>query len=440
MNCRWREIVLRKTFLVKRSAMVVLLVFGVLLGAAWGQIEKESLVYSFCAQGNCNDGADPYAGVVFDQKGDLYGTTYYGGPYNECRGNGGCGVVFKLTPEGRETVLHSFCAQGYPCEDGGSPSAGLIFDQEGNLYGTAQSGGAHGAGLAFKLTPEGKYTILHSFCAQSNCTDGYNPVTGLTLDEKGNLYGTAELGGTYGAGVVFKLTPKGKYTVLHSFCAQGDPCIDGQYPYAGVVFDQKGNLYGTTLFGGTHAECYNGGYGCGVVFKISPEGKETVLHSFCAETNCADGEWVYAGVILDQKGNLYGTTYFGGAYGEGVVFKLSPEGTDTVLYSFCPQSGCIDGQNPYASLVTDQMGNLYGTTLYGGPYEECEGYAGCGVVFKLTPKGKETVLYSFCAQEYICGDGANPYAGLVFDKKGNLYGTTYGGGTFRSGTVFKLTP
>ena len=426
---------LRRTFLMKRSFTLVLLAFGVLLGAASAQ--TESLLYSFCPQDNCNDGSGPYAGVVFDEKGNLYGTTYYGGPYDECE-HGGCGVVFKLTPEGRETVLHSFCARGYPCADGAAPSAGVIFDQKGNLYGTTQYGGTHGAGVAFKLTPKGKYEILYSFCAHDNCTDGYYPAAGLVFDREGNLYGTTPVGGAYGAGVVFKLTPEGKETVLYSFCPQRG-CTDGQNPYAGLVFDLKGNLYGTTLFGGPHAECY--GYaGCGVVFKLTPDGKETVLYSFCAQTNCTDGAEPYAGVVFDQKENLYGTTYYGGAYGYGAVFKLTPEGKETVLYSFCPQSGCTDGQNPYAGLTFDLKGSLYGTTLYGGAYDECEGNAGCGVVFKLTPKGKETVLYSFCAQSYICADGANPYAGLVFDQKGNLYGTVNGGGTYRNGAVFELTP
>jgi uncharacterized repeat protein (TIGR03803 family) len=429
-----REIMLRKTFLMKRSAKLVLLFFGVLLGAAWAQ--TESLLYSFCARENCNDGSGPYAGVVFDEKGNLYGTTYYGGPYNECFVDSGCGVMFKLTPDGRETVLHSFCARGYPCTDGADPSAGLIFDQKGNLYGTTQYGGTHGEGVVFKLTPEGKYAVLYSFCAHNNCADGYDPL-GLVFDQKGNLYGMTQYGGAYGAGVVFKLTPEGKETVLYSFCTQGYPCIDGQLPVAGLVIDQMGNLYGTTLFGGPHAECYTGD-GCGVVFKLTPEGKETVLYSFCAQTSCTDGAEPYAGVAFDQIGNLYGTTYYGGAYGAGAVFKLTPKGKQTILYSFCPQRGCTDGQNPYAALVLDLKGNLYGTTVYGGPYYECAGYAGCGVVFKLTPKGKETVLYSFCAQSNTCGDGANPYAGLLFDQKGNLYGTTYRGGTYGSGAVFKL--
>ena len=424
-----------KTFLMKRSAMLVLLGFGVLLGAARAQ--TESVLHSFCARINCNDGEGLQAGLLLDRQGNLYGTTNTGGPYDLCgRQEGeGCGLVFKLSPKGKETVLYDFCERGYPCTDGGNPLAGLTFDQKGNLYGTTEYGGAHGEGVAFKLTPEGKYAVLYSFCARDNCTDGYHPAAGMVLDQKGNLYGTTEVGGAYGAGVVFRLTPEGKETVLYSFCAHNN-CTDGYGSVAGLVFDQKGNIYGTTEYGGA-GDCYGG---CGVVFKLTPEGKYTVLYSFCAQSGCIDGANPQAGLVFDQKGNLYGTTSGGGIVynhycpyeqGCGVVFKLTPKDKETVLYSFCPQN-CADGYFPVAGLTVDQNGNLYGTTTGGG-------MRGAGVVFKLTPKGKETVLYNFCAQTN-CADGANPYAGLVLDQKGNLYGTTYFGGAYESGTAFKLTP
>ena len=199
-----------KTSLMKRSAMLVLLGFGLLLAVAWAQ--TESVLYSFCAQTSCADGLYPLAGVVFDQKGNLYGTTRSGGiDYFNC--GDGCGVVFKLTPKGKETVLYSFCTQGY-CADGEESLAGLVSDQEGNLYGTTYGGGAYngcnssiGCGVVFKLTPEGKYKVVYSFCAQSGCTDGANPQAGLILDQKGNLYGTTSDGGDYEGGVVFKVTP-----------------------------------------------------------------------------------------------------------------------------------------------------------------------------------------------------------------------------------------
>src|SRR5271156_936573 len=168
-----RKIMPGKTFLMKRSAMLVLLGFGVLLGAARAQ--TESVLHSFCTRINCNDGEGLQAGLLLDQQGNLYGTTNTGGPYDLCGRGEGCGLVFKLSPKGKETVLYDFCERGYPCTDGGNPLAGLTFDQKGNLYGTTEYGGAHGEGVAFKLTPEGKYAVLYSFCARDNCTDGYHP-------------------------------------------------------------------------------------------------------------------------------------------------------------------------------------------------------------------------------------------------------------------------
>jgi uncharacterized repeat protein (TIGR03803 family) len=435
---------LRKTLLMKRGAVLALLVIGVLLGAVWAQ--TETVLYSFCEQKNCTDGAEPVAGIVFDQKGNLYGTTRTGGAYQYCSDVGfGCGVVFKLTRAGKYTLLHTFCEQGGNCTDGANPYAASVLDPEGNLYGTTEYGGVHGQGVVFKLTPEGQYAVLHSFCARNNCTDGYDPSAGLALDQKGNLYGTTAYGGAHGGGVVFKLTSDGKYTVLHSFCQQGYPCTDGTGPRGGLVLDQDGNLYGTTLLGGGFiGYCSDVGYGCGVVFKLTPKGKATALYSFCAQSNCTDGASPYAGLVLDQTGNLYGTTTYGGAncspgYGCGVVFKLAPKGKETVLYNFCAQTGCPDGSNPsLGRLVFDPKGNLYGTTVDGGT-PSCNYFSGCGVVFKFAPKGKETVLYSFCPQWPSCTDGDDPLTGLVFDQKGNLYGTTLGGG-HGGGGVFKLTP
>ena len=427
---------MRKISLTKRSALLGLLVFGVLLGAASAQ--TESVLYSFCAHSNCTDGVSPAAGLAFDQNGNQYGTTFFGGA-------GEVGVVFKLTPKGKETVLYSFCPHFDNCPDGQLPQAGLVFDQKGNLYGTTSAGGTHcgGCGTVFKLTPKGEETVLHSFGVGS---DGFDPRAGLVFDQKGNLYGTTFSGGAHGDGIVFKLTPNGKETVLYSFCGRTN-CTDGGYSAAGLVFDQKGNLYGTTTGGGAHGE--------GVVFKLTPTGKETVLYSFCRKTNCTDGASPIAGLIFDQKGNLYGTTVRGGLHNVectntsdktcGVVFKLTPKGEEIVLHSFCAQTNCTDGDGPSAGLVFDQKGNLYGTAFSGGVSnpDNCSGSNfTCGVVFKLTPKGKETVLHSFCGKTN-CTDGQGPMAGLIFDQKGNLYGTTYDGGAHeegRAGVVFKLTP
>ena len=267
----------------------------------------------------------------------------------------------------------------------------------------------------FKLDKTGKETVLYSFAGGS---DGENPVAGLVWDAKGNLYGITSLGGASGYGTVFKLDKAGKETVLHSFTG---PAGDGAEPMAGLTRDAKGNLYGTTVYGGS-GTCKNGGLdGCGTVFKLDKTSKETVLYSFPGTES--DGTYPDAGLVPDAAGNLYDTTFGGGASGAGTVFKLDKTGKETVLYSF----DGADGANPVAGLVWDAKGNLYGTTYNGA--------SGYGTVFKLEKTGKETVLHSF-----VGTDGAHPYAGLVRDAKGKLYGTTYLGGSSDRGTVWKLTP
>jgi uncharacterized repeat protein (TIGR03803 family) len=297
----------------------------------------------------------------------LYGTTVSGGDRF-------FGTVFKLTPTGVKKILYNFCEQNN-CSDGNDPAGGLVFDQKGNLYGTTFEGGIScylGCGVVFKLTPQGKETVLYRFCAETNCTDGEFPLGSVVIDKEGNLYGTTYQGGANAYGTVFRLTPDGKETVLHSFGAQGD----GKFPEAGLVFDQAGNLYGTTYQGGAHAY--------GTVFRLTPDGKETILYSFCARENCADGEGPQAGLVFDQKGSLYGTTLGGGIQLHGTVFKLTPDGHEKVLYSFCLQTACADGANPSAPLIFDQKGNLYGTTTGGGlTNDTCS--TGCGTVFMITP-------------------------------------------------------
>jgi uncharacterized repeat protein (TIGR03803 family) len=308
-----------------------------------------------------------------------------------------------LAPDGTETVLHAFGGGS----DGGYPVGNLIFGKGGDLYGTTSGTGGSNAGTVFRLTPNGKKeTVLYSFGAGS---DGAYPYGGLVADEKGNLYGTTILGGN-GYGVVFKLTPKGKETVLYTFTGGSD----GSEPYAGLIMDAKGNLYGTTSAGGDAN--VNGG----VVFKLTPRGKETVLHTF---TGNPDGAAPFDGLIQDAAGNFYGTTEYAGAAGAGVVFKMTPAGHETVLYTF---NGGSDGAEPLGGLLEDESGNLYGTTSAGGT-------SGAGAVFKLPPGGQETVLHSFTGS-----DGASPYAGVIMDKKGNLYGTTYVGAD-GAGAVFKVT-
>jgi uncharacterized repeat protein (TIGR03803 family) len=391
------------------------------------QAQTYEVLYTFTGG---SDGAAPMAELMLDAKGNLYGTTSQGGA-------SGYGTVFKLDTSGKETVLHRFT--GYPT-DGAYPTAGLIQDAEGNLYGTTANGGAGpcgyvgeivGCGTVFKLSKSGKETVLYSFCTGSECTDGSYPSPGsLIPDAKGNLYGTTQWGGDSNnggtGGTVFRLSATGRETVLHSFKGDGD----GSIPYGGVIRDEKGNLYGTTNQGGAYDE--------GTVFQLSKTGAETLLHSFVGYRR--DGAYPPAGLIQDAKGNFYGVTFEGGHYSDfyGTVFKLSKTGKETVVYSFCPGGGgCVDGERPNGSVIRDAKGNLYGTTSTGGAYGGCV----CGTVFKVDTSGKETVLYSFPLSG---SDGVDPLAGLVRDAKGNLYGTTYSGGSsncyFGCGVVFKLTP
>jgi uncharacterized repeat protein (TIGR03803 family) len=265
----------------------------------------------------------------------------------------------------------------------------------------------------------GNLTPLYQFSGR----DGIGPAAGLTMDGAGNLYGTTYLsGGLLGGGTVFKLNPSGHETVLHSF--GGNP-TDGQYPKATLIRDAAGNIYGTTLFGGS----FGGPVGYGIVFKLDPSGHETVLHSFIGYPT--DGRDAIAGIVMDASGNLYGTTNQGGLYYRGSVFRLDFSGHLTLLYSFGTNS--YDGMAPNGSLIMDAAGNLYGTTNYGGSFNE-------GTVFKLDPSGHETVLFDF---DFNSGQNLNhgmyPEAGLVMDAAGNLYGTTYEGGYLNFGTVFKVT-
>jgi uncharacterized repeat protein (TIGR03803 family) len=343
--------------------------------------------------------------------------------------------VFKLAPDGTESVLHFFCSLS-GCADGADPAASLIVDAEGDsIYGTTSDRGAGNGGVVFtmyRLPPpfeaSYRYRVLYPLCAQSGCADGKYPYGGLISDAAGNLYGTTINGGASDAGVVFELAPGLTETVLHSFCSQTG-CADGANPEgAGLVMDADGNLYGTTAWGGSTAPG-------GVIFKLAPDGTYTVLYRFCQQSFCADGYRPHAGLIIDAAGNLYGTTYTtGGPYYGGVVFKLAPDGTYTVLYTFCSQTGCADGGNPLAGLIMDAAGNLYGTTSEGGSTT-----APGGVIFKLAPDGTYTVLYNFCSQA-ACVDGVAPEAGLIMDAAGNLYGTTVNGGANNLGVVFKLSP
>jgi uncharacterized repeat protein (TIGR03803 family) len=354
-------------------------------------VSNFDLLYSFA--GGSSDGADPYHSLLQASDGNFYGSTLDGGTSNG-------GTIFEITPSGAETLVYSFASM---------PWAGLIQGSDGNFYGTTASGGTSGRGTVFKITPSGTETVLYSFPAGSS-----EPYTGLIEGGDGNFYGTTGANGTSDDGTAFKITPSGTETVLHVFPKTGS---DGQIPYAGLIEGSDGNLYGTTYFGGSN--------GLGTVFKVTPSGTETVLYSFAGGSS--DGEHPYAGVIQGSDGNFYGTTYQGGAGGYGTVFKITPSGTETVLYSFA--GGSSDGADPEAGVIQGSDGNFYGNTYLGGA-------GNLGTVFKLTPSGTETVLHAFAGGS---SDGANPSANLVQGSDGNLYGSTGAGGTSSDGTFFKVT-
>ncbi len=357
------------------------------------------------------DGEGPNGGVVRDPAGNFYGTTSYGGVFSK-------GTVFKVDTTGEETVLYSFTGGA----DGAIPLAGVIRDVAGNLYGTTEAGGdldcnnGIGCGTVFKVDKAGNESVLYSFIPAA---DGAGtPFAGVIRDAAGNLYGTTADGGAYYSGTVFKLDTTGKETVLYTFTG-GQGGTDGYLPAGGLIRDAAGNLYGTTQLGGN--------YSFGTVFKVDPAGKETVLYRFRGGYS---GDQPAGGVIMDKAGNLYGTTEGGGYYFDGTVFKLNPVGNKTVLYHF--GSGA-DGTLPVAGVIADAAGNLYGTTEYGGTFN-------FGTVFKVDKTGNETVLHSFTGGV----DGASPVAGLLRDATGNLYGTTYFGGNCSvgggCGVVFRIAP
>jgi len=360
--------------------------------------QTETVLYSFPGT---PDGANPIAGVIFDAAGNLYGTTDNGGAY----GCSGCGTVFKLAPDGAETVLYSFPGGA----EGSAPYAGLVRGKKGYLYGATLSAPPNTYGTVYKVSPKGVHTVLYGFTGGADGADPYGE--NLIFDKAGNLYGTGYSGGAFEQGVVFELTPAGTESVLYSFSGG----VDGGRPYAGVIQDKLGNFYGTTLQGGA--------FGFGTVYKLTPSGSETVLHSFAG---APDGSTPHGGLILDHKGNLYGTTDDGGTSNAGTVFEISASGAESVLYSF---AGGADGATPVAALVRDKAGNLYGTTSSGG------NDSNEGTVFEISSNGTKTTLYTFTGG----ADGGEPGSSLIFDKQGNLYGTTLVGG-IGFGTVYKVTP
>lgn len=377
------------------------------------------------------DGDNPVADLIQATDGNLYGTTESGGINANSTCENGCGTVFRITPSGTLTTLYSFCSQTN-CTDGFEPLAGLIQATDGSLYGTTYEGGTYNGGTVFKIDPSGELSTIYNFCSQTKCTDGGYPGAGLIQVTNGDFYGTTEGGGANGAGTIYKITPSGHLSTIYSFCSQTN-CTDGSRPEAGLIQGTDGVFYGTTLLGGANSNIDANCDGCGTVFKITQSGALTTLYSFCLQNsppvNCTDGWWPTAGLVQDTDGNLYGTTEYGGnSINEGgTVFKITPGGTLTTVYSFCSQSRCTDGFEPLAGLIPATDGSFYGTTYEGGAGNR-------GTVYKINPSGTLTTVYS-----KFSIDDTRPAAGLLQATNGKFYGTTYGAAHSYDSGVFRLS-
>lgn len=387
-----------------REASAVLVVAAVLMLAVIATQSAQAQTFTTLHSFDGTEGGGPTtAGLIQATDGNLYGATAGGGANSD-------GTVFKITTGGTLTTLHNF-----DDTDGAGPWGRLVQATNGNFCGTTTGGGSGGYGTVFRITPSRTLTTLHSFAR----TDGEAPYAGLVQATSGNFYGTVEDGGVNGYGTVFQITPGGTLTTLHSFDS-----TDGFGPQSALVQATDGNFYGATRFGGANT-CLIGGinYGCGTVFKMTPTGTLTTLHSF----DSTDGAQPFGGLVQATNGDLYGTTSAGGVDNDGTVFKITLGETFTTLHSF----DGTDGGTPYGVLVQATNGNFYGTTNNGGS-SSCPG--DCGTIFQITPGGTLTTLHSFDGT-----DGEYPFAGLVQDTNGTFYGTTVGGGANNDGTVFSLS-
>ena len=324
---------------------------------------KFRTLYNFCSLANCADGSLPQASLVQGVNGNLYGTVSYGGAHN-------AGGIFEITATGGVKLIYSFCSRA-GCADGSTPSAALLLGRNGNFYGTTWTGGVGGGGTVFEVTATGALKTLHSFCSQPNCADGEKPTAALIQARNGNFWGTTSSGGSAGDGTVFKMSPTGALTTLHSFNGS-----DGSNAVAGLVQATDGNFYGITELGGDN--------NAGTVFQITPAAALTTIYKFCSQSGCDDGANPEGQLIQASDGNLYGTTFQGGVTAQGTIFKITTAGALTTVYTFCSLSGCADGQFPVASLIQASNGDFYGTTVLSGVF-------GQGIVYGLL-NGSDAVM------------------------------------------------
>ena len=385
-----------------------------------------TVLHNFLQPLTPNDGVSPQANLIQGADGNFYGTTYSGGSISY-------GTIFRVTPTGSITILHNFF-DGTTANDGAKPAAGLVQGTDGNFYGTTYQGGSTGDGTVFQMTPSGTVTILHSFHDGTVTGDGAYPTAGLVQGKDGNFYGTTSQYGTNFAGVLFKVTPTGAETILYQF---GGPMVNNTTPPAvplgGLILATDGNFYGTTSQGGGS----NGTTAGGTIYRLTPAGMVTTVHSF---STTAAG--TYPECTLAQVGaSLYGTCMFGGAFNQGTAFKMTMTGVVTALHSFGDSAVANDGAYPVAGLLPASDGNLYGTTPNGGVSQ--------GTLFRLTPAGAETILHIF-GDGTVAHDGTAPLAALIQGRDGNVYGTASTGGyptdglSFyqftHAGTIFKWSP
>jgi uncharacterized repeat protein (TIGR03803 family) len=368
-----------------------------LLAAATVALSAQTLttLHSFSQ----SDGSNPFAGLMQASDGNLYGTTSAGGA-------NGDGTAFKITTSGSLTTIHNF--NHLSPVDGAQPYGGLMQAKDGNLYGTTNRGGSHNVGIVYRITTSGTMKTLHDLDYEP---DGALPYAALVQGSNGALYGTASDGGG-SEGSVFEVTSFGQYTAIYEFGANGG------FPVAGLVQASNGNFYGVASSGGF--------YSCGTLFEMTPSGAFTLLHTFTGHDGC----YPSATLVQGSDGNLYGVASAGGpgnGFNAGTFFNITPSGTFTLLHVFDK----TDGAGPTGALIQAADGNFYGTTQVGGANNE-------GTIFEVTPTGTVTTLYSFCPQSH-CNDGANPYAGLILGSDGVFYGTTFNGGGGNHGTVFSLS-
>lgn len=379
------------------------------------------------------NGSSPQSTLVQGADGSLYGTAIWGGNL-PCNAGLGCGTIFKITPGVEMTTLYTFCSQPN-CTDGALPQGSLTLATDGNFYGTTFAGGTGGCsagvvpgcGTIFEITRGGTLTTLYNICTQPGCSDGAQPFGALVQGTNGTFYGATSAGGTQNYGTIFENTAEGKFTTLYSF-----DFTDGAGPASRepLVHGSNDDFYGTTCCGGVY-----GNLGiAGTVFRVTREGTLTTLYSFCVPyvvQPCADGSDPLSGLILAVDGDFYGTTWTGGTDNRGTLFKISPLGELTHLYSFCAvPPNCADGAIPYGRVLQGTDGSIYGTTYSNGSN-------GGGTIFEMTPARTLRTLYNFCDQPK-CEDGASPFAGLFQSTNGKFYGTTCCGGTNGLGTVFSL--